>query len=132
MAKKPLDEKIYHQELDRLESLHKFPQLPAFRQEMIRAMRRITECDKEFLHRLVTYFVDHADVCPTPHELIQAAGELRSRHEKSLGNPSCMKCGGTGWVRSVRTVRVPGMTPYDADCAERCGCAPPAAKPDAA
>jgi hypothetical protein len=126
MRKKLLEDKIYHAELERLGGLRKFPEVPAFKQEMIRAMRRITECDKEFLHRLVTYFVDNADICPTPHELIQAAGDLREK--KPLGSASCLKCGGTGYVHSVRTVRISGMEPYDADFSERCACAPPIAK----
>jgi hypothetical protein len=119
-----LSDDVYNKELERMRMMKRFPELPTAKQEMIRVLRRITEHDKQFLHELITFFVDNGERCPTPHELIERAGNMRTRVHKPLGNPACLKCGGSGWVRTTRTVRVSGMEPYEADCSTRCLCAP--------
>jgi hypothetical protein len=126
-----LTDEIYHAELDRLRVLTKFPEVPNAQREMIRALRRITETDLKFLHSLITGFVDTADTCPMPSDLYEEANRRRAGKEKPLGNSSCLKCGGSGWVHNTRTVHVSGMEPYEAEFAERCACAPVAPKVEA-
>lgn len=121
---KPIPDESYRIELDRLRILPKFPELPAVQQEMIRAMRHITTTDSAFLHDVITHFVDNSLRCPTPHELFEYVGNLRHRASKPLGSPSCLKCGGTGWVHYSRTVEVAGLEPYEAEYARRCDCVP--------
>ena len=128
MGRRPqlLADSTYEKELERLRMLKSFPELPIARQEMIRAMRAITATDARFLHDLITHFVDLWQTCPLPLDLRQRAGAMRKGESKALGSPSCEKCGGSGWLHSVRKVHVSGMEPYYADCSERCLCAPPA------
>ncbi|HEY6371529.1 MAG TPA: hypothetical protein VIX37_13195 [Candidatus Sulfotelmatobacter sp.] len=124
MRIKTLTDTVYGQELDRLRMLQGFPEVPAARQGMVRALRRIT-CEKSFLHELVTYFVDNAERCPAPEELSQRAGILRASGErKPLGSVSCLKCNGTGWVHFTKTITAGGMEPYEAEFCLRCACAP--------
>jgi hypothetical protein len=122
MAKpQPLEDEFLNKELDRMRMMKRFPELPAARQEMIRTLRHISE-NRTFLHELITFFVDGCERCPVPHELRERAGIIRSAEAKPLGNPHCEKCGGTGWIHSTRTVKLPGMQPYEAESSERCNC----------
>jgi hypothetical protein len=124
--KKFLADDFYAEQLERLSGLQGFPLMPAAQADMKRALRRVSETDGQFLHRLVTQFVDDpSGRCPKPGELIAQAGQWRQHEKKSLGNPACMKCGGSGWISVTRMVQVSGMQPYSADFAERCQCAPP-------
>jgi hypothetical protein len=125
MARKnSLSDDVYEKELDRMRMLKRFPEMPSARQETIRVMRRITSESRSFLHELITFFVDNAERCPTPHELIERAGIMRATENKPLGDPACLRCTGTGYVRGTRMVTVPGMEPYEADYSARCACAP--------
>jgi hypothetical protein len=128
MRGKLLEDKVYADELDRLRLLAKFPEVPNAQREMIRALRRITETDRKFLHDLITGFVDTADTCPMPSDLYEEANRRRAGKEKPLGNSSCLKCGGSGWVHFTKTVNVTGMESYEAEFAVRCACAPVAPK----
>ena len=123
MPKKPISDELYRKELDRLRMLPKFPEVPTTQQEMIRVLRRITETDVRFLHELITGFVDAAEACPRPCDLYERASAMRGEWAtKPLGDPACPSCGGSGWLRGTRTVKVPGMQPYEADYSERCTC----------
>lgn len=121
-TKKQLEDADYDHQIERLSGLAKFPHLPAAKGELRRAMRRISEMDLDFLRRLIDDVVDSAKVCPTPAELIEMAGAKRHRVHKAVGKPDCERCGGSGFVTTVRTVTPPGMEPYDTDFAEVCGC----------
>jgi hypothetical protein len=44
---------------------------------------------------------------------------------------SCLKCDGTGYIHSIRVVRLPGFEPYEADFSARCTCAPALPKREA-
>jgi hypothetical protein len=125
--KKLLVDDFYTNQLERLSGLQGFPLMPAAQVDLKRALRRVSETDEQFLHRLVTQFVDDpAGKCPKPGELIALAGQWRHHEKKSLGNPACLKCNGTGWVSGTKMVEVAGMDPYEADYSIRCQCAPPA------
>jgi hypothetical protein len=128
---KLLNDSDYYEELDRMRMMKRFAEMPAAKQELIRALRKITETDKSFLHNLITFFIDNCEKCPTPRELYERAGLMREAMRGPLGNADCPDCHGTGWIQTVRTVRLPGMEPYEADCSQRCTCAPPV-KSDAA
>jgi hypothetical protein len=118
----PLKDEVYHAELDRMRMLPRFPEIPAARQELIRSLRQVTG-NREFLHSLITHFVDHAEHCPTVSELSDRARIMRYADHAHTGNAACSQCGGTGWVRGVRTIKVPGMEPYEAEYSKRCQCA---------
>jgi hypothetical protein len=121
-----LDDAFYATQLERLSGLRGFPLIPAAQADLTRALRRVSETDGEFIHRLVTQFVDDsAGRCPKPGELLHQAGQWRQHKQTSLGNPACLKCDGTGWVSGTRMVKVKGVEPYEADYSERCLCAPP-------
>ena len=122
----PLKDKLFNDELDRMQMMKRFPEGEIARQEMIRTMRTIGADNSKFLHELITFFVDNYPRCPTPHELIERTGIMRTAAYKPLGKAGCLKCSGTGWVHTRRRVKITGMQSYDADFAERCECAPPA------
>jgi hypothetical protein len=124
---RPLRDEIYGAELDRMRAMPRFPELPALRQQMIRVMRSVTQ-SREFLHNLITFFVDHNEQCPTPTELYERADAMRANDAKPQGNPSCPKCGGTGWMHGTKLVTLPGMEPYEAEYSGPCKCTRVAAR----
>lgn len=125
-SKTVISDEVYHRELERLHLLPKFPEVPIGQQELIRVLRRITETDGKFLHELVTGFVDTAEACPRPTDLYERANAMRAdAAAKPLGNPSCMKCHGAGWVHTTKRVKIAGLDPYEAESSERCMCTPP-------
>jgi hypothetical protein len=117
-----LPDSTYDQELERLSGLAKYPALPKAQQELRHALRRITESDIEFLHRLISEVVDTHSICPTPSDLIQIAGAKRHRAQQSIGKPDCEECHGSGFVSFTRRVHVTGMDPYEADFSRPCAC----------
>ena len=119
---KLLADAVYEKEVDRLSGLPKYPALPAAQKELRRALRRISEFDEDFIHRLITDVVDDSPVCPTPADLIRMAGERRHRTQTSAGKLDCLLCGGSGFVRTVCKVSLPGIAPYDAECSAVCQC----------
>jgi hypothetical protein len=126
VPKKFITDEIYHEEMDRLRMLAKFPEVPVNQQDMIRTLRRISETDKQFLHDLISYFVDNATLCPKPHDLFDRASAMRTTGQKPLGNPACLKCNGTGWVHFTKHVDpLHDGIGYEADYSARCKCAPP-------
>jgi hypothetical protein len=118
---RPLKDEVYGSELDRMRMLARFPEVPVARQEMMRAMRMITRDNRTFLHEIISFFVDNGERCPTPHELNERAGLMRNA-AKPLASPSCLQCGGAGWVHGSKMVRVAGMPPYEAEYTARCAC----------
>jgi hypothetical protein len=122
MTRKVIEDVVYEYELDRMSQLAKFPAVPVVRQEMIRTLRHITEVDRDFLHALVSYFVDHGKTCPLPRELREQAGKMRYAAAKPLGGEDCPKCHGTGFYHTTKRVQIPGLEPYDAECSEPCRC----------
>ena len=119
---KLLADSIYDEEVERLSGLQKFPALPRARQELCHALRRISESDGNFLHRLISDVVDTHSSCPTPAELIQMAGAKRHRKQTSVGKPDCELCQGAGFITKIHTVRPLGMEPYEAEFAAVCTC----------
>lgn len=119
---KSLEDADYDKQVERLSGLPKFPQVPTAQKELRRALRRISETDVGFIRKLIDDVVDTATVCPTPSDLIRIAGEKRHQANKSIGNPSCPKCHGSGFVSFTRRVEIPGMEPYDGDFAAICTC----------
>ncbi len=119
---KLLDDDAYQKQVQRLSGLPKFPQVPAAQGELRRALRRISETDEGFLHKLISDMVDNATVCPTAADLIRFAGEKRSRAAQSVAKPDCEHCGGSGFVSVTRQVHIAGLAPYEAEFAERCKC----------
>lgn len=119
---KLLPDKAYADELNRLSGLPKFPLLPAAQKEMCHALRRISETDVDFLHRLISDVVDTHTICPTPADLIQLAGAKRHRANQTIGNPDCERCHGSGFTHFTRRISPPGMEPYEAECASPCAC----------
>jgi hypothetical protein len=119
---KLLPDSAYDQELERLSGLPKFPALPKAQQELRHALRRISESDVSFIHRLISDVVDTHTVCPTPADLIQMAGAKRHRVRQTLGNPDCELCGGSGFASFTRQVTLPGIAPYESEFAARCEC----------
>jgi hypothetical protein len=121
-SKQSLEDADYDKQVERLSGLPKFPHLPAAQHEIRRALRRISETDIAFIRRLIDEIVDTAAVCPTPAELIQAAGAKRHRVQTTAGKPDCEICGGSGFVTTVRKVALPGIAPYEAEFAAVCTC----------
>jgi hypothetical protein len=119
---KLLDDAEYEKQVQRLSGLPKFPQLPAAQKELIRGLRRISDTDVGFLHKLISDVVDTATVCPTPSELIQMAGAKRHRTYTSVGKADCPQCEGSGFVTTIRNVALPGLEPYEAEFAAPCQC----------
>lgn len=123
MAKsQQLKDAVYYDELDRMRSLKRFPEVPVARQEMVRVMRDIATENRVFLHDLITFFVDECDRCPTAHELRERAATMRAAKAGPLGKKNCPQCGGDGWVRGVKMVKVSGMAPYEAEYSAVCSC----------
>jgi hypothetical protein len=121
MSKK-LADAIYDREIGRMANLTGFPLLPAAQLEYRRVLRRISETDGDFLHKLITDVIDSVTVCPTPAELIQRAGAIRHRARPTAGNAGCERCGGSGFVTTVRQVAIAGIAPYEAEFAAVCTC----------
>jgi len=119
---KLLDDVTYDKEVSRLSGLPFFPVAPTAQKELRRALRRISETDLDFLHRLISDVIDQAVACPTPADLIRIAGEMRQRIKSHVGNPDCPMCEGSGFVTIVRKVKVSGLEPYEAEFAEVCKC----------
>lgn len=119
---KPLKDADYEQEIERMAHLAGFPHLPAAQLEYRRVLRRVTETDKQFLHKLITDVVDSTMRCPTPAELIQRAGAIRHRAHPTAGAAGCEICGGSGFVTTMRQVNIPGIAPYEAEFAAACKC----------
>ena len=117
-----LDEPFYDGQIERMSSLAKFPHLPAGKQEIRRALRRISETDGDFITHLISDVVDTATACPTPAELIQRAGAKRHSAHASVGNADCELCHGSGFVTIVRKVALPGLAPYESEFAAACTC----------
>lgn len=123
---KLLPDKTYDEEIERLSGLAKFPELPRAKQELRHALRRISETDAKFLHRLISDVMDTHATCPTPADLIQLAGAKRHRvmqnQSECIGNPDCPDCHGSGFISFTRRVHIAGLDPYDADFAKPCPC----------
>lgn len=102
--------------------MKEFPHVPIMQKEMTRAMRRATETDEGFLHRLITSFVDSYTVCPRAADIIAAAERARALKSQPIGDPACAQCYGSGYRQITRKVRIPGIEPYTAEAAEICGC----------
>ena len=123
---KLLPDKVYDEQIERMSGLPKFPALPNAKQELRYALRRISETDGDFLHRLISDVMDTFTSCPTPSDLIRVAGEKRQRaaqaSQKFKSVPDCDLCGGSGWVSVTRLVHVSGLAPYEADFASPCQC----------
>jgi hypothetical protein len=119
---KLLDDFTYDKEIERLSALPKFPQMPAAQKELRRALRRISETDIDFLHRLISDVIDQAFTCPTPADLIRIAGEKRARVQTAVGNADCEICHGSGFVTTERQVNIRGVEPYEAEFAALCAC----------
>jgi len=123
---KQLRDSVYREEVERLSGLPKYPALPRAQQELCAALRRISETDGNFLHRLINDVVDTHTTCPTPADLIQMAGAKRSRAaqtaHQSMAIPDCEICGGSGFVSATRLVKVSGLAPYEAEFAAPCNC----------
>ena len=124
--KKLLRDAAYDEQIERLSGLPKFPALPKARQELCAALRRISETDLTFIHRLISDVVDTHTSCPTPADLIQLAGAKRHRsmqvNQPTIGDPECPHCHGSGFVSFTRWVRLPNLDPYEADFARACNC----------
>jgi hypothetical protein len=118
---KKLSDATYDQEIERMSHLTGFPHVPKEQLQLRRALRRVTDVDGQFLHRLVSDLIDSSETCPTPDELGKRAEELRREH-KSAGRADCPKCHGSGFVSFTRRVEVPGMEPYVADLNFVCRC----------
>lgn len=117
-----LPDAFYGEEIERLSGLPKYPMLPKAQQELRHALRRISETDANFIHRLMNDVVDTHTTCPTPADLIQMAGAKRQRKQTSVGNADCEVCGGSGFVTTIRAVALPGLAPYEAEFAAVCKC----------
>lgn len=119
---KQLPDKFYDDQIERLSGLPKFPVLPLAQREFRRALRRISDSDGEFIHKLINDVIDSATTCPTPAALLNLAGAKRHRVRGSLGKADCGQCQGTGFVTKTRMVELPGMVPYEAEYAAVCPC----------
>jgi hypothetical protein len=117
-----LEDAEYEKQLQRLSGLPKFPQVPAAQKELVRALRRISDSDKDFLHKLISDVIDTATVCPTPADLIQRAGAKRQHAHASIGHVDCPHCHGSGFVTTLRKVSVAGIAPYETEFAAACKC----------
>ena len=123
---KLLPDSAYEKQIERMSGLPKFPVLPGAKQELRHALRRISETDLNFLHRLISDVMDTHTSCPTPASLFQMAGQKRQRAAEVAYSvkalPDCERCGGTGFISITRHVKIAGLGEYDADFAERCHC----------
>ena len=123
---KLLPDSEYEKQVERLSGLPKYPALPAGQKELRAALRRISETDANFLHRLISDVMDTHSTCPTPADLIQLAGAKRHRsmqvNQPTIGDPECPNCHGSGFVSFTHWVRLPNLDPYEADFARACNC----------
>lgn len=123
---KLLRDSVYAEEIERMSGLPKFPTHDKARQELQYALRRISETDGNFLHRLISDVMDTHTSCPSPADLIRMAGAKRQRAAQTaaetVAKPDCDHCGGTGFVSVKRLVHISGLDPYESDFAERCHC----------
>jgi hypothetical protein len=122
---KLLEDVFYDKQIERMSSLAKFPQVPEAKKELRRALRRISDTDGGLINSLISDVIDTNERCPTPAELIRRAGDMRQHNPTPMGNPNCDRCGGTGFVHSVKRVAIAGLQPYDAEVSERCHCGGP-------
>lgn len=121
--KKQLEDGFYEEQVERLSGLPKFPALPKGQQELRHALRRISESDRLFLERLINDVIDTNEFCPTPAELVRRAAEKRSlAPKKTLGNPDCEVCHGSGWESFQKPVRVGNLPEYTGNYARPCLC----------
>ena len=122
--RKLLPDKTYDDQIERMSGLPKFPAYDKARQELRHALRRVSETDLEFIHRLISDVMDTHTSCPTPASLMQMATAKRQRAAQAAhpGLPDCDHCGGSGFVTVTRHVKISGLGEYDADFAERCHC----------
>lgn len=118
---KKLSDATYDQEIERMSNLAGFPHLPKAQLQLRRALRRITDVDAQFLHRLISDVVDTFEVCPKPADLAKRADDLR-RQRKPAGRADCPSCSGSGYVTMLRVVNVPGIPPYETEFAAVCTC----------
>lgn len=119
---KRLEDAAYDDEIERMSNLAKFPAVPAARNELRRALRRISEADKDFIHDLISDVIDTNTICPTAADLLRRAGDKRSINRASLGNPDCESCHGSGWIQVTVRVSPPRVAPYDAETSKPCAC----------
>lgn len=117
-----LDDDFYDQQISRLSCLDKFPQIPAGQKELRHTLRRISDTDQKFLERLIGEVVDTHTACPKPLELVALAEKMRRPILKSLGNPDCEVCRGSGWESFRKLMELGGVEPYMADFARPCKC----------
>jgi hypothetical protein len=119
---KSLDDAFYDEQVERLSGLDKYPLVPTGQKELRQTLRRISETDRRFIERVISEVVDTRTVCPKPSEIMQYAARLRQPSRKSLGNPDCEVCHGSGWESFVKRVNAAGGHEYDADFARPCRC----------
>jgi len=121
--KKHITDAVYDQEIERLSGVKGFPHLPKEQAELRKALRRVSDVDAEFLHRVVSDVIDAAAGFPTSKELMQRAEDLRRLSaRKSAGVAGCEHCHGSGFVVSFRQVTPQGFEPYEASFAAVCTC----------
>lgn len=121
MRKSLLPDETYDKEIERMSGLSKFPHVPVARQEIRSALRRISESDEDFIHRLISDVIDTHATCPTPAELIQLAGAKRARLHQSVGKRDCERCNGDGFISFTKRVKVAGVE-YETEFAKVCTC----------
>jgi hypothetical protein len=119
---KSLDDTFYDEQVERLSSLDKFPLLPIGQKELRQTLRRISDSDRKFIQRLIDELIDTRTVCPKPSDLLAQAAKMRQPQQRSLGNPDCELCHGSGWESVHRAVNPAGLGAYQADVARPCAC----------
>jgi hypothetical protein len=120
--KHKLPDSLYDEEINRMSQLSGFPHVPRAQQDLRKAMRRVTEVDANFLHRLVSEIIDTCQTCPTPRELTAKAEALRRQGRRAIGKPDCPECHGAGFVQVEKFVAAVG---YEVSMAQRCKCNDP-------
>jgi hypothetical protein len=119
---KLLPDKFYDDQIERLSCLDKYPALPMAQKELRQTLRRISDTDAKFLQRLIGDVIDTHTVCPKPMDLIQVAERMRRPTMRSLGNPDCQVCNGSGWESFTKMVKIGNMQPYEANVSRPCKC----------
>lgn len=121
--KKHITDAVYDSEIERLSGVKGFPHLPKDQADLRKALRRVTDVDADFLHRVVSDVIDAGGGIPKPKEFLERAENLRRLSaRKSAGRADCELCQGSGFVVSFRTVHPSGFEPYDASFAAVCTC----------